>query len=755
MRKRRNTVRRKGNSNIRSKEQYSGIRRQLALGFIIPLLCIVLIGIISYYQAGSGLTKNYEASASNSLEMAVTYLDYGLKSVTSNGIQLASDEYVLKYLKGAYDSDPSQSLNMPSTIFKTLKTKTTVEEFINNIHIIPKSGHSVITSSFTQYRNVDGFLEELEDSLAETLSKKSYFWTTSHSFIDEQLALDPLNTAFSYNIMLKSMNSPDAALYIIDISTDTLCTVLDKLNFGQGSNASYLTSDGILINSRLLEKKRADAAAQTAYETALTEEESARTAAEKAGEPYEEKVIEEYTPMDFTLSLSPGDISSYDFYNSREYKDFSGSDEIMTSKYISINGVSYLLMMQKCNPNLSGGTVCVLVPKTAVIKSAEAIRYITIFIIGAACIITLFINLYITGDITKNIKNILAKLGRMSKGDLTVEIAANARNEFGLLAEEIRLMEHNTKNLIGKAARVSEKVSASSGNVSDVAVRIADAFTHIQNVMSDINEGIENQAMDTQECNRKMEHLSKSIQLLSENIERISHYMDRTKTVVTDGIKDMGLLKESSASTAQITQLIINEIGTMQMKSEAISDIVRVICDIAEQTRLLSLNASIEAARAGEYGRGFSVVAEEIRKLADHSAKSVDDIQQIVHEINLTTASTVEKALEAEHIVNNQEENVEKSIAYFSDMCRTIEDLFRYITDIRQHMELMDENRTDTLLSIENITAVSEETAASSALVQNTVNEQQAPLDLLLTVSEELSLNMSELKDSLKQFKIE
>ncbi len=734
----------------------NGILRQMTLGLLIPIFCIILIGVISYRQAASGLIKNYESSTAQSLNMAVTYLDYGLKSITSNGIQIASDEYLAKYYLGAYDGDPVQSLNIPPTIYKTLKTRQSVEEFIKNIHIIPKAGHTAFSTSFTQYRYHEGFLEELVEgeSLAGLLDKSSFFWTTSHSVLDEQLTLAPLDTAFSYNIMLKSVNSSDAALYTIDISADAICGVLDRLDVGEGSKIAYITPDGREISTRLLQLKREDAAALADYEAAVTAEEEALAAAEEAGEPYEAAILEEYIPCDFSLSSNPEDISYFDFYGNPKYQEFLSSEDTNATAYINVNGASYLLMLEKCNPKLAGGVISLLVPKTAVTGSADNIRLVTILVVIAACITALLINLSIAAGISKNMKMILGNLNLMSKGDLTIDMPVQKRNEFGLLAEQILAMEHSTRDLIAKVSQVTKRVSDSSGHVSGITKEITGAFHNIKEIMDDINSGIENQAEDTQSCNTKMDHLSNRIQSVSGNIEYISGRMDKAKLMVTDGMKEMDQLKHSSASTSRITQAIIEDISNMSEKSRDISKITAVISEIAEQTRLLSLNASIEAARAGEYGRGFSVVAEEIRKLADHSTNSVQAIQKIVDEIHRQTLDAVAISREADIIVKTQEDKVENSIRCFLNIIRTMEELYNSLSEVRQGISLMEENRVDTLSSIGNIAAVSEETVAASTVVNDTIGNELEVIKQLLHASEELKKNMVDLETAIQQFKI-
>lgn len=542
---------------------------------------------------------------------------------------------------------------------------------------------------------------------------------------------------------------------MVDVSTDAICSILDKLKYGDNSNISFITSDGIEINSKLLVKKREDAAAKKAYDDAITKAENDKAAAEKNGTTYEEQTSTEYVPQDFTLSLEPADILYYDFYASSVYKDFMGSDELAVTKYIKINGTTYLLMLQKCNPKLSGGAVCLLVPKTSVTKSADNIKNITITVVIVAFLLALFINLFITSGISKNMKIIISKLGHMSKGDLTIEMNTSLKNEFGLLSEEILAMEHNTRNLITKVFHIAKKVSEASYHVSDSSNHITDAFHSIKEAMDDINSGFENQAEDTQACNTKMEHLSKSIKLVSDNIEFISSYMDKVKEIVSTGIRDMLELKQSSSSTAHITQEVIQNIHIMDDKSKAISQIITVINDISSQTKLLSLNASIEAARAGQFGRGFSVVAEEIKKLADSSTTSVNEIQNIVNEINHHTLYTVQRAEEAEAIVNDQEVKVETSISHFRNINQSIEELSVNIFDAKQNMLLMEENRSDTLSAIENIAAVAEETAAASTVITNTAGEQFEALRLLSTASDELNKHMKDFESSLQQFKID
>lgn len=186
-----------------------------------------------------------------------------------------------------------------------------------------------------------------------------------------------------------------------------------------------------------------------------------------------------------------------------------------------------------------------------------------------------------------------------------------------------------------------------------------------------------------------------------------------------------------------------------------ISQFVDVINDIAAQTNLLSLNASIEAAAAGEAGRGFAVVAEEIRKLADGSMGAATEIQKVVEEINMQTEDTARTADEAGDIVDEQAKTVEKTKSDFHNISECTEHLITNIETITNYVSGMDTKRHETLKSLSNISAVSEETAASSAELCNVAAGQKKIVNNLQRASDNLRQKMNELEEALAIFMLD
>jgi methyl-accepting chemotaxis protein len=189
-------------------------------------------------------------------------------------------------------------------------------------------------------------------------------------------------------------------------------------------------------------------------------------------------------------------------------------------------------------------------------------------------------------------------------------------------------------------------------------------------------------------------------------------------------------------------------------KSSSINKIVNVINDIANQTNLLSLNASIEAARAGEHGKGFAVVASEIRTLADQSKTSVNDIKKIIGSIYEDTTTAVETARKAEKVLQLQENAVKNTTDSYDNINGSVEKLIVFLKYITDNVANIEEARVSTLGAIENISAVLEEIAASSNNVNQTAINQVASVESLNQSALNLNKNSDNLVNEVQKFTV-
>jgi methyl-accepting chemotaxis protein len=357
--------------------------------------------------------------------------------------------------------------------------------------------------------------------------------------------------------------------------------------------------------------------------------------------------------------------------------------------------------------------------------------------------------------IQRVIHYIIVELKKVSGGNLTVQLKVKRRDEFLTLSNGINDMINNMRGLIENVKAQSSSVTGSSIQVRDSSEVFSKATREITEAINEIQQGVNQQAGDAESCLIQMDDLSKKIEVVNGKTNEISGIANDTKESIIQGMDTMHVLNEKAQSTSEITARIINNIEKLEQKSMSISKIIGTINGIAEETNLLSLNASIEAARAGEFGRGFSVVADEIRKLADQSVCAVHEIEGLIQEIQTQTKDVVKIANEAENVVSDQETAVNNTEKSFNDMNHHVERLVNNVGMILENVHNIETAKVQTLMAIENISAVSQQTAAASMSVNETTNHQLDAVNTLDRLSKELDENAQTLENVIHQFIVE
>lgn len=681
----------------KNKEIKIGIRKQLILGFLVPILCIILLGSISYRKASQGFISNYEEATRNTFDMAAEYLSFGLESAETISVQYTTETEVSNYVAGVYKAKSLELSKLFNSKRNEFMIKVTAERFIKNIHIITADEEvRVLTSTNT---SVNGFFNELlKSSEGETLNTKSFrsYYVGSHPLVDEKLAIDPNSYAFA---LMRGFATKSGCI-VVDIDKEAIVTILSEFKLGDNTLVGLITEDGkqILIDD----------------------------SANKNGE--------------------------FKFTDQEFYQGSLSSNDASGNKYVTYNNEEYLYMFNKIED--TGLVLTALIPKSNIMKQANDIRNLTIIIVIIACVIALGIATFISGSIGKCLKLINQKLKQISYGDLTVDISINRRDEFSELGENIKNMLFNMRNLIQNVADVSNQVSDSAYGVKDSSKIIADTSYNIKAAIEEIGHGIASQANDSQDCLLQMDSLSQKITTTGDNVNEIETVTKEAKESILKGLVIMDELTNQSNATNDITKYVVTNINALENKSKSIQKIIDVINEIASQTNLLALNASIEAARAGEAGRGFAVVADEIRKLAEGSMVAANDIRKVVEDIKTQTIDTAQSANQAKDIVNQQSSIVTDTIKTFNNMNLGIERLLTNLSEIDVHMKNMNQARESTLSAVESISAISEETLAASNTVEETLDVQDNSVKGLEEASNILYGYATKLKEAINSFKI-
>lgn len=671
------------------------IRLQLLIGFLVPICFIVAVGMISYLKASEGLTNNYEKSSMTALEMTVTSLDEAMQSIVTNTSELSQDATVMAYSLGGYSSDSSKEAQAKKSIRNNICVKETSTNMIDAIHVIPIAENEVITTKTLDSVEIDSFIGELPGSEDGALLADGYVhWGSAHSFVDEQMGLNQEDYVLYCSKCFSSGSIQ--GLVIVDISSEAVYGLLEKMDVGEGAQVSFITEQGNEINCG-------------------------------------------------------GEIA---FADTDFYREIAESGMESTSKYINYEGTSYFLMA--CRSEVTGGYIVSLVPKAVITASSASIQKITICMVVAACVIAALLCMIIVSNITRNIGKSVAKLDRVSQGEL-IEDAAKAggkSNEFGKLHGAIGNTINRIRGLVLTVKHMIAEVSTSGKKVNESSRTVGDMVQNMGGQVEEILQNIEKEDQEISRCNEQMEELSVKIKQVSDSIINTVNRIDSSRDVIVMGKDAVTAMARQSRETSTATDEVQRQVTLLGEMLEDIKAFVTSIQNIAEETNLLSLNASIEAARAGEEGKGFSVVAEEIRKLADNSAKTACSIQDVIVEIQACSKNAIDKVRQAETIVASQEESVSNTSSAFDSINDFMEGLLLDMSSVTESVEKMNQERKGALTSIRAISELSENMVSSVNQVSDSLEQQISSAEMLGLEAKSLEKNMQELESAVAEFKL-
>ena len=678
------------------------IRRTLLAAFMVPVVLMVVLGVVSYQTASSGIITKYKESAVSTVAAVGVYCELICDSVENKALELVSNSDLGEYYNKYYKKDNSEALEILRNAKTLIKNAKATNTYVHSVSVIPESGSYVTTLTGSMSANpAEDFRQTAEGSFFETNHTRMNAWMGYHSYLDEHLGIEEQEYALTFYQKLAKSES----YLIMDIGMEVTLNMLAQMDFGAGSVKALISADGREI----------------AY--VQTEDVTERVLAEKSW-----------------------------FVGTEFYEATRGATEIGTHE-VSIDGDVYVYLYTPVGK--TGAMICALIPKANLLGQVGSIKDITLIMVICAVLAALGIGTVISTGISKTVRQIGNNLTVVSEGDFSRDFQTKRKDEFRELTGSLNDMIRNVCRLMQNMKQFGTKVNALSGTVSEQTGGINASMQDIARAMEQVAIGVQDQAVDTEKSNENMLSFTQSIGLVTLEAEQMEQTADKAIDVVEQGIGIVQELSEKTDTTVSLTKVLVKDIEEVQRNSEEIKSVVNVIHDIAEQTNLLSLNASIEAARVGVEGRGFAVVAEEIRTLADQSKKSGEKIRVMVELIGATADKTTKSAWETENMVNEQAKALAETVDMFHQIQTCVRAMVEGIHVVTERVAEGMEGKGNVEASLQNISAVSQEVAASTQEVTDTLGEQVAVMQDLKLKVEELRAEAIELDKSMDKFRLE
>jgi methyl-accepting chemotaxis protein len=681
----------KGPSNIKLENPVKSVGMKLFLMFFISILFFVLVvGMISYSVSKSVIKNKVSESSLQTVTQAGQKLDFLYQTFDDVSLQIMLN----KELQDLLDKVPK----LEASSYEALDVTRQLTEKLN---VVTFSNKSIKTLHL--YRP-DGKLIVITGAggspATENSASTEWFKATVENagkvtWLDSQAkgySSSSTNTFAISRLMRNTLTNSSTAVLVIELGTDILTKELSGMSLGDDSNVIITNA----ANKNIALKDMTIVGKESSIQ--LTKEQ-----------------LEE------------------------EHGSFITKDDHLVAFYKSA---------------VSGWNLVGDIPVSALVKDAKKIYNYTLLIALFAAIAAVIIGIIVARMIGSPLINLRNLMQQGAKGKLTVRANYKSKDEIGQLGASFDVMMQQITTLVQQTSTSAQAVFETAQELTNSSKVTATAAREIAVATDEISNGAGGLATESEKGNELTHHIGIQMkQVIEANLEMGTAAAD-VQTSSELGTKYMSELIAKTNLTEEMIRSMVDKVDKLKESTRSIRKILDLLNNISKQTNILSLNATIEAARAGTAGKGFMVVADEIRKLADQSKQSIDVVGQITETIQGEIDETVKVLSTATPIFQEQIMAVKEADTIFKQVTNHMGGFIVQLSTVSDSISTLEQSQVVLSDAMTNVSAVAEESLATSEEVASLSSEQLSISDGLVKLSDKLDQLSQSLTDTLSKFEV-
>ncbi|MEK8131449.1 methyl-accepting chemotaxis protein [Paenibacillus filicis] len=662
--------------------------------FFLSIVCFVLtVGLISYNKSKEVIQRKVADASEQTIIQAGQKLDLIFASYEELSMQIMLNNEISRLVSASKKTERNsyEFLEQTRLLTDQLNMYSFANKNIQAIHLISDKGEGINSTSNSLGTTVQGDQEWFK-TILDGGGQARWLETKAKGYTDGT-AGNSLPSFALGRLLKNSLTGEVNGVLVIEIKVDVIGSQMKQIQMGEGGSTVVLSGKGNYV--------------------------------------YNEKLDLLGKPNTFQMGMDRFQ-QAHD-----QLKSQNDTDQIVYYK----------------SP-VNGWTVVGTMPVKELVKDASVIYDMTFAMAFGAMLIAIVIGFMLARMIGRPLVVLRNLMKEGEQGNLQVRMEVNRQDEIGQLSISFNQMMEKITQLVQQTNRSAQEVLATAGELSDVSKKTAMSAKDIAVATEEIAMGASSLAVESERGNELTYGIGMQMQsVVSANVI-MGTAAGEVQTSSKQGITYMNELIGKTNETESMTRSMVEKVDNLKESTRSIVKILDVLGNISKQTNILSLNATIEAARAGAAGKGFMVVADEIRKLADQSRQSIAIVGQITEKIQKEIGETVEVLSKAYPIFQEQITSVKEADTIFKQVDAQMGGFIERLSEVTESISQLENSQLVLSESMTNVSAVAEESSATSQEVASLSNEQLSISGGLVKLADRLEDLSNSLKESLSRFQV-